>query len=63
MYRRVIETCLAAPNCTAFLTWGLTDRYSWIPDFTGNPDMPLLFDLEGRPKPAFQAVRQALMEP
>ncbi len=63
MYRRVIETCLAAPNCTAFLTWGLTDRYSWIPGFTGNPDMPLLFDLGGRPKPAYEAVRQALMDP
>ena len=63
MYRRVIETCLAASNCTAFLTWGLTDRYSWIPGFTGNPDMPLLFDLGGRPKPAYEAVRQALMEP
>jgi endo-1,4-beta-xylanase len=62
MYRQVIETCLAAGNCNAFITWGVTDRYSWIPGYTGSPDMPLLFDLEGRPKPAYEAVRQALME-
>ena len=23
-----------SPNCKAMLTWGFTDRYSWIPDFT-----------------------------
>ncbi len=62
MYRRVIETCLAAGNCNAFITWGVSDRYSWIPGYTGSPDMPLLFDLEGRPKPAYEAVRQVLLE-
>jgi endo-1,4-beta-xylanase len=62
MYRQVIETCLSAENCNAFITWGLTDRYSWIPGYTGSPDMPLLFDRTGRPKPAYEAVRQALME-
>jgi endo-1,4-beta-xylanase len=63
MYRQVLETCLAADNCNAFITWGVTDRYSWIPGYTGSPDMPLLFDREGRPKPAYEAVRQALMGP
>jgi endo-1,4-beta-xylanase len=63
MYRRVIETCLAAPNCDTFITWGLTDLYSWIPGFSGKPDMPLLFDFDGKPKPAYDAVRQALEAP
>jgi endo-1,4-beta-xylanase len=63
MYRRVIETCLAAPNCDTFITWGLTDRYSWIPGFSGKPDIPLLFDVQGKPKPAYEAVRQALEAP
>ncbi|HEX7976211.1 MAG TPA: endo-1,4-beta-xylanase [Anaerolineales bacterium] len=61
MYREIFSTCLAAPNCKAFVTWGLTDRYSWIPAKTNKPDAPLLFDEQGRPKPAFFSIRDALM--
>lgn len=61
VYRQVVSTCLASPGCKAFVTWGLTDRYSWIPDWTGIPDAPLLFDLTGQPKPAYHAVREALL--
>ena len=60
VYRRVFTTCLQAPNCQAFVTWGLTDRQSWIPVWTGNPDAPLLFDEAGRPKPAYEALIEAL---
>lgn len=63
MYRQAITTCLAAPNCDTFITWGLTDRYSWIPGFSGTPDIPLLFDMQSQPKPAYDAVRQALEAP
>src|SRR3712207_8506867 len=34
IYRRVAEACLRQPKCTAFQTWGFTDKYTWIPDFT-----------------------------
>ena len=27
-----------SPNCKAMLTWGFTDRYSWIPQFTDDKD-------------------------
>ncbi len=38
--------------------WGVTDAQSWLHDFPipGRINYPLLFDREGRPKPAFQAV-------
>ncbi|MCZ7553104.1 MAG: endo-1,4-beta-xylanase [Anaerolineales bacterium] len=61
VYRQVISTCLDFPRCRAFVTWGLTDRYSWIPYWTGNPDAPLLFDVNGAPKPAYEAVREAFL--
>jgi endo-1,4-beta-xylanase len=60
VYREVLSVCLSAPNCKAFLTWGLTDRYSWIPAFTGKPDAPLLYDKDGLPKPAYFAVVKLL---
>jgi endo-1,4-beta-xylanase len=59
-YREVLSVCLSASNCKAFLTWGLTDRYSWIPAFTGKPDAPLLYDKDGLPKPAYFAVVKLL---
>jgi endo-1,4-beta-xylanase len=60
IYRQVLSVCLSVPNCKAFLTWGLTDRYSWIPGFTGKPDAPLLFDMDGAPKPAYFAIVKLL---
>ena len=38
--------------------WGITDRFSWKNNFPspGRTDAPLLFDGEGKPKPAFDAL-------
>lgn len=38
--------------------WGVTDRVSWLNYFPvrGRTNYPLLFDREGKPKPAFNAV-------
>ena len=47
---------------TALMFWGFTDRHSWIPSFTkGEYDEPLLFDRDYRPKPAYEAIRDALL--
>ena len=60
MYRQVLAVCLETPGCTTFITWGLSDQESWIPGYTGRPDMPLLFDQQRQPKPAYQAVLEEL---
>jgi len=60
IYRDMLETCLSAKNCTAFVMWGFTDSHSWIPWFTGNPDAPLIFDENYSPKPAYFALADAL---
>ena len=60
IYRQAFSACLEAPNCNVFVAWGLTDRYSWIPEYTGQPDAPLLFDRQGKPKPAFDALLDLL---
>jgi endo-1,4-beta-xylanase len=62
-YQQVAETCLAARNCTALVTWGLTDRYSWVPSrFTGWGSA-LLLDETYEPKPAYLALADALRGP
>ena len=62
LYREMLSACLAAMKCTAFVMWGFTDRYSWIPQFTGHPDAPLIFDKSYRPKPAYEGLVSVLKE-
>lgn len=59
-YGDVLRTCLAYKNCTAFITWGFTDRYTWLGSLTGKEEAPLLFDESYRPKPAYDAIKQVL---
>ena len=42
--------------------WGVTDAQTWLNDFPipGRVNYPLLWDREGRPKPAFDAVADVL---
>ncbi|HEV2862151.1 MAG TPA: endo-1,4-beta-xylanase [Pyrinomonadaceae bacterium] len=61
IYRQVIEACLRQPRCTAFQTWGFTDKYTWIPEFTkGAKGLPLPFDQLYARKPAYDALLEAL---
>lgn len=59
IYRQMLQVCLDAPNCTAFVVWGLSDRHSWLSD-APQWDSPLLFDWTYRPKPAYAALRDVL---
>lgn len=44
----------------AILTWGLSDRYSWVPTYfkrpDGMPNRPLPLDAEFKPKPLFDVI-------
>ena len=57
-----MEACLAVEKCTAVITWGITDRYSWVPSFFEGFGAPLLFDPFYQPKPAYDAVHEALSD-
>jgi GH35 family endo-1,4-beta-xylanase len=64
-YYRLMDVCLADEACTAFITWGVTDKYTWLRGanlgFYNNPSVePLLFDDDYQPKPAYFAVLDAL---
>jgi endo-1,4-beta-xylanase len=55
-YAAVAQACQAVAACERFTVWGVTDKYSWL----GADAMPLLFDVNEQPKPAYDAVRTAL---
>jgi endo-1,4-beta-xylanase len=59
-YGTMLKACVITKNCTAFVVWGFTDRYSWIAGLTGNLDAPLIFDESYRPKPAYYALQKVL---
>jgi endo-1,4-beta-xylanase len=56
LYQNVFAACQANSNCTAFLTWGVTDLHSWIPSSFQGFGAALLLDQQYNPKPAFNSV-------
>lgn len=61
-YGKVTEICLALPNCKAIVTWGFSDRYSWVPGFFIGEGAALPFDEVYVPKPAYNAISAALQK-
>ena len=53
---------LPPENRFAITLWGLRDPESWLIDFWGNPEWPLLFDAAFQPKPAYDGFLEALQE-
>ncbi|MDP4180932.1 MAG: non-reducing end alpha-L-arabinofuranosidase family hydrolase [Bacillota bacterium] len=60
-YKSLMQICLANPNCTTFMIWGFTDKYSWIPGTFSGYDNALIYDKSYNPKPAYTALKEALM--
>lgn len=61
VYRQIAEACLAHPGCTALQTWGFTDKYSWVGSHSHKTrGAALPFDHNYQPKPAYEALRDAL---
>jgi len=50
-YQRILTVCLQNPGCTAFQTWGFTDKHSWLSGQAKAAALP--FDVNYQPKPAF----------
>jgi endo-1,4-beta-xylanase len=61
IYRQIAQACLAHPGCTGIQTWGFTDKYSWIGSHSRKTrGAALPFDRNYQPKPAYEALRDAL---
>jgi endo-1,4-beta-xylanase len=66
MYGSYLGMVLRDPAVIAVLTWGITDKYTWLDRedarADGQPERPLPFDAEMQPTPAFAAEVKALQE-
>ena len=72
IYEDILQICLDAENCKAFVTWGFTDLHSWVPDISRSMDNPwpecqeagcesaLIFDEIYQPKPAYNSIKELL---
>jgi endo-1,4-beta-xylanase len=61
IYEAVLTACLNQRRCTAFQTWGFTDKYSWINSTSrGTKGSALFFDAQYHFKPAYTAAQRAL---
>ena len=65
IYLNYLTMMLAEPNVHVALTWGITNRYTWLrgPKYgrtDGQPNRPLPFDADCNPTPAFFAERAAI---
>ncbi len=67
-YRRFLDAALDEKAVKMVVTWGLSDRHSWIVRHEtneskwrtdGTPSRPLPFDADLHPKPAFAAMAEA----
>jgi len=57
-YGSLLSACLSTSACTAFYSWGITDKYAFC--FTQGYCAPLPYDVDYNPKPAFYALQSAL---
>jgi endo-1,4-beta-xylanase len=59
---RFLETVCEVVRPKAILTWGLSDRYTWVPTYfkrrDGMPNRPLPLDADLKPKPLFDVIEQ-----
>jgi endo-1,4-beta-xylanase len=59
-YGNVVKACALTPKCLGITTWGLTDKYSWVPNtFQGTGDA-LPWNSNFQKKPAYSAILSAL---
>src|SRR3990167_4511535 len=64
-YSCVLQVCLAEPTCTAFSTWGITDKYGSTTEISSYPlefGNDLLWGSDLQPKPAYYALQNILRE-
>ncbi|MGW1916600.1 endo-1,4-beta-xylanase [Streptomyces sp. NPDC002076] len=59
-YGSLSKACLAVRRCVGLTIWDYTDKYSWIPAFFPGEGAALPWDEQLKPKPAYQALRDAL---
>ena len=59
-YGQIVGLARRTEGCNTLLTWGITDRYSWVPGFFEGEGDALPFDADLKPKAAHGAMCETL---
>lgn len=62
-YETMLRAAMETGNFQAFVLWGISDKYSWVPFFFQDYGNALVFDGEYGKKPAYFALRKVLAGP
>lgn len=62
IYYEMARACIESKYCRSFALLGITDKETWYNYMGLNKAMPLPFDEDYQPKPAFWSLRQAFSE-
>jgi endo-1,4-beta-xylanase len=52
-FQKVFTACANVTRCTGVTVWGITDRYSWVPDVFSGYGAALIWDDDYNRKPAY----------
>ena len=58
-YKKVFQACLGVTRCQGVTIWGITDKYSWVPDTFPGQGAALVWDNNYAKKPAYDAIASA----
>ncbi|NNH06841.1 endo-1,4-beta-xylanase [Cellulomonas fimi] len=58
-YKKVVQACMQVTRCQGVTVWGITDKYSWVPDVFPGEGAALVWDASYAKKPAYAAVMEA----
>ncbi|WP_112480162.1 endo-1,4-beta-xylanase [Vibrio variabilis] len=61
LFSRLMDFAIYYPSVDMYTTWGVTDKYSWIPSWFPGYGRGLMFDKDYKPKKAFDAVYSSLL--
>lgn len=61
-FGRLMDSCLAVTHCVSFTVWGFSDAYSWVSGWFEGQGAATPFDEAFKPKPAYFAMRDELMD-
>lgn len=60
-YEMLMKLAAYYPEVDMYTTWGVSDKYSWIPSWFNGYGQALMYDKNYQPKPAYDAVQKVLL--
>jgi endo-1,4-beta-xylanase len=56
----MLQSCLLVRSCISYTLWGFTDKYNWVPGVFPGQGEATPFDVNFKPKPAYDTMRRDL---